>query len=136
MTDRRRPPSAAAIVLASAIAAAGMVAHNVLEFGPAFLLTPETLIPLAIFGLLALLGWARPANPVIHVLLLAWAVLNLVGGGILSVLPLGLFPFQPEQSFGHYAIHVIYAVAQLPLVVLAAGALGRRGRRGVAEDAP
>ena len=133
MTDRS-VPSAAAIFLASAIAAAGMVAHNVLEFGPAFLLRPETVIPLAIFGLLALLGWARPANSVIHVLLLGWAVLNLVGGGILSVLPLGLFPFQPEQSLGHYAIHVIYAVAQLPLVVVAAGGLSRRGRRGVVED--
>jgi len=133
MTDRS-VPSAAAIFLVSAIAAAGMVAHNVLEFGPAFLLRPETVIPLAIFGLLALLGWARPANSVIHVLLLGWAVLNLVGGGILSVLPLGLFPFQPEQSLGHYAIHVIYAVAQLPLVVVAAGGLSRRGRRGVVED--
>ena len=133
MTDPRRP-SAAAIVLASAMAAAGMVAHNVREFGPVFLLRPETLIPLAIFGLLALLGWTRPANPVIHVLLLAWAVLNLVGGGILSVLPLGLFPFQPEQSLGHYAVHVIYAVAQLPLIVVAAGALSRRGRRAAGED--
>ena len=37
MTDRRLP-SAAALVLATVIAAAGMVAHNVLEFGPAFLL--------------------------------------------------------------------------------------------------
>jgi len=53
MTDRRLP-SAAAVVLASAIAAAGMAAHNVLEFEPAFLLDPETLIPLAIFGLFAL----------------------------------------------------------------------------------
>jgi hypothetical protein len=133
MTDNRLP-SAAAVVLASAMAAAGMVAHNVFEFGPTFLVRPETVIPLVIFGLLALLGWAKPANAVIHVLLLAWAVLNLVGGGILSVLPLGLFPFQPEQSLGHYAIHVIYAVAQLPLVVVAARTLSRRGRRGAAED--
>ncbi len=56
----RRIPSAAVVVLASAIAAAGMAAHNVLEFGPAFLLDPETLIPLAIFGLFALLAWAGP----------------------------------------------------------------------------
>jgi hypothetical protein len=112
-----------------------MVAHNVLEFGPVFLVRPETLIPLAIFGLLALLGWARPANPVIHDLLLAWAVLNLVGQGILSVLPLGLFPFQPEQSLGHYAIHIIYAVAQLPLAVVAAAALSRRGRQAAGSDA-
>jgi hypothetical protein len=134
MTDRRLP-SAAALVLASAIAAAGMVAHNVFEFGPAFLLDPQTLIPLAIFGLFALLAWARPANAVVHVALLAWALLNLVGGGILSVLPLGLFPFQPEQSLGHYATHVIYGVAQLPLAVVAARALLPRGRQAAGEDA-
>ena len=40
MTDRGIP-SAAAVVFASAIAAAGMAAHNVLEVGPAFLLDPE-----------------------------------------------------------------------------------------------
>jgi hypothetical protein len=134
MTNRRLP-SAAVVVLASVIAAAGMGAHNMLEFGPAFLLKPETVVPLMIFGLFAFLASARPGNAVVYVLLLAWAVLNLVGGGILSVLPLGLFPFQPEQSLGHYGAHVIYAVAQLPLVVVAARALSRRGRRGAAEDA-
>jgi peptidoglycan/LPS O-acetylase OafA/YrhL len=126
MTDRRLP-SAAVVVLASVIAAAGMVAHNALEFGPAFLLDPETLIPLAIFGLFALLAWAGPANAGVHSALLAWALLNLVGGGILSVLPLGLFPFEPEQSPAHYGAHVIYAAAQLPLVVVATRAV-RRGR--------
>jgi hypothetical protein len=134
MTDHRLP-SAAVVVLASVIAAAGMMAHNVFEFGPAFLLNPQTLIPLAIFGLFALLAWARPANAVVHVALLAWALLNLVGGGILSVLPLGLFPFQPEQSLGHYATHVIYGVAQLPLAVVAARALLPRGRQAAGEDA-
>jgi hypothetical protein len=133
MIDRRLP-SATAVVLASFIAAAGMVAHNVLEFGPAFLLRPETVIPLGIFGLFALLAWAKPADAIVHVLLLVWAMLNLVGGGILSVLPLGLFPFQPEQSPGHYAVHVIYAVAQVPLVVVAAWALSRRGRPGAGWD--
>ena len=134
MTDQRLP-SAAVVVLASAIAAAGMVAHNVLEFGPAFLLDPETLIPLAIFGLFALLAWTRPANAVVHVALLAWALLNLVGGGILSVLPLGLFPIQPEQSIGHYGAHVIYGAAQIPLAVVAARAVRRRGRQAAVGDA-
>jgi len=134
MTDRRLP-SAAVVVLASVIAAAGMMAHNVLEFGPAFLLDLETLIPLAIFGLLALRAWARPANAVVHVALLAWALLNLVGGGILSVLPLWLFPYQPEQSLGHYTVHVIYVAAQLPLVVVAARAVRRRGRQAAVDDA-
>jgi hypothetical protein len=133
MTDRR-PPSAAVLVLASVIAAAGMVAHNLFEFGPTFLLDPETVIPLGIFGLLALLASATPANATVCVLLLAWPVLNLVGGGILSVLPLGLFPFTPEQSLGHYAIHVVYGVTQLPLIVVAARGL-TRGRRPAAVEA-
>jgi hypothetical protein len=133
MTDRR-PPSAAVLVLASVIAAAGMVAHNVFEFGPAFLLNPETVLPLGIFGSLAALAWAKPANAIVHVLLLAWAVLNLVGGGILSVLPLELVPFRPEQSIGHYAIHVVYGVAQLPLIVVAARGL-TGGRRPAAVEA-
>jgi hypothetical protein len=134
MTDRPLP-SAAAAVLASATAAAGMAAHNVLEFGPGFLVDPQTLIPLAIFGLLALLAWAKPANAASQALLLAWGVLNLAGGGILSVVPLGLFPFQPEQSLGHYAIHVVYAVAQLPLIVIAGRALRRRGSQAAGGDA-
>ena len=133
MTDRRIP-TAAAVVLASAIGAAGMVVHNVLEFGPGFLASAETLIPLAIFGLLALLAWTRPANKVVHVGLFAWALLNLVGGGILSVLPLGLFPFEPEQSPGHYGAHVVYAAAQLPLVVVAGPAMRSRGQRAVVEN--
>ena len=111
-----------------------MIAHNVLEFGPGFLASAETLIPVAILGLLALLAWTRPANNVVHVGLFAWALLNLVGGGILSVLPLGLFPFAPEQSLGHYGAHVIYAVAQLPLVIVAARALRPRGQRAVVGD--
>lgn len=135
MTERRRRiTDATALVLGSATGAAGMIAHNVLEFGPGFLASAETLIPVAIFGLLALLAWTRPANNVVHVGLFAWALLNLVGGGILSVLPLGLFPFEPEQSPGHYGAHVVYAAAQLPLVVVAGLAMRSRGQRAVVEN--
>lgn len=133
MTDRRTP-TAVAVALASAVGAAGMVVHNVLELGPGFLGGAETLIPVGMFGLLALLAWGWPANTVVHVTLFAWALLNLVGGGILSVLPLGLFLFEPEQSLGHYRAHVIYAVAELPLVVVAARALRWRGQRVVVGD--
>lgn len=137
MTERRRrvtDPTAVLLASATAIGAAGMIAHNVLEFGPGFLASAETLIPVVIFGLLALLVWTRPANNVVHVGLFAWALLNLIGGGILSVLPMGLFPFEPEQSPGHYGAHVIYAVAQLPLLVVAALAVRSRGQRAVVEN--
>ena len=133
MTDRLGP-SVAAIGFASVIAAAGMMAHNVFEFGPWFLASPETLIPLAIYGLLALLAQSRPDSIVVLVALLGWALLNLVGGGILSVLPLGLFPFTPEQSLGHYGAHVVYAVAQVPLVLVAVVAIRIRLRPDASDD--
>jgi hypothetical protein len=125
MTDRR-PPSTVTVVLAAALAAAGMIAHNVLEFGPAFVANAETLIPLAIFIVLALAVRAAPSSVVVNVALLAWALLHLVGGGILSALPLDIFPFQPEQSVGHYVSHAIYTATQVPLIVVAALALRRR----------
>jgi len=134
MTDRLGP-SVAVIAFASVIAAAGMMAHNVFEFGLAFLASPETLIPVAIFGLLVLLARAWPDSIIVLVVLLGWALLNLVGGGILSVLPLGLFPFTPEQSLGHFGAHVVYAVAQIPLVLVAVIAI-RMGRRPAASEDP
>ncbi|MEA2549814.1 MAG: hypothetical protein QOE42_2412 [Chloroflexota bacterium] len=125
---------ALAVGLATVVAAGGMVAHNVFEFGLAFVVNAETVIPLAVFAVLALLALARPADGVAHLLVLVWALLNLVGGGILSVLPLGLLPFQPEQSLGHYAVHVVYAGAQIPLIVVSASVVRRLRRSVVAGD--
>jgi hypothetical protein len=48
-------------------------------------------------------------------------LLHLVGGGIISVLPLPFLPFYPEQRLAHYAAHALYAIAQLPLIVLLIG---------------
>ncbi len=39
---------------------------------------------------------------------MGWGVLNLVIGGIVSVLPLPILPFVPEQSVTHYGAHVVY----------------------------
>ena len=118
MIDRPRP-STLAIYATSALAAGGMLAHNLLELGPAFLVDPQTLIPLAIFAGLAILAAREMAGRGTWLALLAWSALNLVAGGILSVLPIGLFPFQPDQSLGHYGAHALYALAGLPLVVVA-----------------
>jgi hypothetical protein len=51
-------------------------------------------------------------------LLLAWALLNLLGGAVLSVLPLPL-PFVPKQSLRHYSFQVLYGLTQVPLIVAA-----------------
>jgi hypothetical protein len=50
------------------------------------------------------------------VAMLVYGALMLIGGG-LSVLPLPILPFTPEQSYAHYLSHAVYAAAQLPLVV-------------------
>lgn len=60
--------------------------------------------------------------------LLGWAVLNLVGGGIISVLPLPSFPFHPEQSTRHSLFHLLYTLTQIPLLIVAAGWSRRRRR--------
>jgi hypothetical protein len=52
-----------------------------------------------------------------------------IGGGLLSVLPLSLWPFQPEQSFYHYAFHALYAALQVPLVVTLSVYIRRSARR-------
>ena len=133
MIDRPRP-STSAVYATSAMAAGGMLAHNVFEFGPSFLLDPQTLIPLGIFAILAILAARETAGRGAWTALLAWAVLNLVGGGILSVLLLGLLPLQLEQSLGHDAAHAVYALAEVPLVVVAwSGLRASRTRRSSAD---
>lgn len=139
MTNRPRP-SAPAIYAASALAAGGMLAHDILEFGPAFLVDPQTLIPLAIFAVLAVLAARESAALPAWIALFAWGALNLVGGGILSVLPLGLLPFRPEQSLGHYGAHVVYSLAEAPLVLVGwfgmRAAWTRRAVRNANPDEP
>jgi hypothetical protein len=127
----RSRPSPSAVIATSAIAAGGMLAHDVYEFGLGFVFDPQTLIPLGIFVVLAVLAARETAGRAIWIALFSWAVLNLVGGGILSVLPLGLFPFQPEQSLAHYGIHVVYTLAEVPLVLVAwSGVRASQTRRG------
>jgi hypothetical protein len=61
---------------------------------------------------------ARPGSLPVASLALAWGVLNLVVGGIVTVLPLPFLPFAPEQSPSHYAAHVVYTLGQVPLVLV------------------
>jgi hypothetical protein len=132
----RSPPSAPAVLATSAIAACGMLAHNVLELGPAFLVDPQTLIPLAIFAALAILAARETAGRATWVALFAWSALNLFAGGILSVLPIGLFPFQPDQSLGHYSVHVAYTLSGVPLVLVAWSGIRASWPRHAGAQAP
>lgn len=135
MIDRSRP-NAAAVVATSAIAAGGMLAHNVLDLGPAFLVDPQTLIPLMIFAVLAILAARATARRSTWLALLAWGLLNLVAGGILSVLPTGLFPFQSEQTLEHYGAHALYALSSVPLVIVAWSGYRASRSRSSGGDAP
>jgi hypothetical protein len=98
----------------------GLVQHNAREFGPLALADlstgtiPYASIQLVLLALWVLLSGIRPA---VEIALVTTAGLQLVGGGILSVLPLPFLPFEPEQSLGHYLSHIILALLQLPLLI-------------------
>jgi len=114
------------LVAAAAIAWLGMLAHNILSL-PLSPLSPENVGPLLVWaGLLGVYVLSRGANAA-RFGLLVWTSANLVVGGILSVLPLPIWPWSPEQTVGHYAAHAMYALAQVPLLWL----LLRPGRLGL-----
>jgi hypothetical protein len=52
---------------------------------------------------------------------LAWVVLQLIGGALLGVLSIGFYPFNPEQSLGHYSAHLAYGLLQVPVLMAAIG---------------
>jgi hypothetical protein len=111
-----RPVAVPTVVAVIALSWLGLVIHNLAELtGPARL-GPATLVPTVACLLLAT-GWLSPGRRVAAWLLLGWGWLHAIGGGLLSVLPLPVWPYQPEQSLRHYAFHALYAVLQVPLLV-------------------
>jgi hypothetical protein len=103
------------VVAATSVAWFGFFIHNVAEFPGQTILSPDSLFPTLVW-IAALVLWLIPATrPVGAWILLAWTVINLVGGAI-SVLPLPILPFEPEQTVEHYAVHGLYAATQLPLI--------------------
>ena len=96
-----------------------MAFHTVREFGWTGLFAPATgLIPVLAIQV-ALLAWytfpKRPSGTALRWLMYT-GILQLLGGSILSVLPLSILPFVPAQTVDHYVSHVVYGVAQLPLL--------------------
>lgn len=124
MRDARHPRIVVAALMVSGV---GHVIHNLAEFPVAILLGWETLFPIAITVLLAI-SWYRLPGRAVYATMTAWAGIVLVFGGG-SVIPFGFLPFVPEQSGSHYAAHLIYAVAQLPLLWV-----GYRGFRSDSGD--
>ncbi len=102
--------------LAAAVATLGLIAHNTMSL-PLPLYAPETSLPFAIY--VALFVWyTLTRSRAARLAMLMWALINLVVGSILTVLPLPFLPFVPEQSVAHYVAHVIYGLTQVPLIAL------------------
>ncbi len=111
-TNRRIGWVAACII----VAWLGLYVHNRVELPHLTILSLENSIPALLFGAF-LLAWIMLSNQRgIVLLFLCWALLHLVGGGILSVLSLPVLPFYPEQSVQHYVMHLVYGAAQVPLI--------------------
>jgi hypothetical protein len=117
----------AGVAVATALAWCGYFVHNVADLPGQTILSPESLYP-SLAWIAALVLWLVPTTRTAGAwMLLAWAVINLVGGAI-SVLPLPILPFEPEQTVKHYAFHALYAATQLPLIGATAIWISRRAR--------
>ena len=129
MHDRTQPvKSVGPIAIAAALSWLGLYVHNVNDLPNQTPLRPESGVPGVILLILLGMWLIRPLRRVATVLLLAWGWLDLVGGA-LSVLPLPFLPFRPEQTLHHYAFHVVYAVLQIPLLIVATRYLRQTRRR-------
>ena len=107
----------ACVASAAVISLLGLCLHNVADLDDQYPWSIETLGPAAFLAACLLLWRLRPRLGA--TLLLAWALLNLLGGAVLSVLPLPFLPFVPEQSLRHYSFHLLYGLTQVPLIVAA-----------------
>jgi len=119
-----RPVSRVAMGAALTLSALSMLAHNLYEL-PLSPIDLENSGPVAFAAILGLAYALRPDSKVVAVAALGWGVLNLVIGGIITVLPLPILPFAPEQSITHYGAHVVYTLGQVPLVMLSYRAVRR-----------
>ena len=106
-------PSMAVVVGAAALAWTGFYVHNIADLPGQSLRSPETLYP-TVVTVVCLAVLLIPATRTAGAwLLLGWTALNLLGGA-LSVLPLPILPFAPEQSLRHYAFHALTRFANYP----------------------
>jgi uncharacterized membrane protein len=104
------------MIPALAVSAFGAWAHNMLEGIPTFSLeTAAALLPAFALAI----WWWKGGRQILWWLTMIWVLgLNLIVGAVLSVLPLQLWPFVPEQSVEHYLSHLFYAVTQVPAIAI------------------
>jgi hypothetical protein len=88
--------------------------------------TPEGLLSLLLPAILIFLAWWRfPRHLAPIAAMWALGLIHLLGACV-TVLPLAFLPFAPEQTVLHYLVHAIYAIAQIPLLLLALRLMRRR----------
>lgn len=111
--------SAGLMFMFLAISWLGEYTHNLFELPNLTLLSPENSLPALVSLALLAAWWLTRFSRAVTLLILAWGMLHLIGGAVLSVIPFPFVPFYPEQTLDHYAAHVGYALAQLPVIILA-----------------
>jgi hypothetical protein len=99
------------VLWATVLSWLGLCIHNAGSLGPASLLELDTIGPTLAYLAIAA-AWFTPWRRYAAWVLLGWAWLNLVGGGILSALPWW------DQSLAHLGWHLVYALLQVPLIVV------------------
>ena|SRR5688572_26754095 len=95
----------------------GEYLHNLVDLPHLTVLSPENSIPAAISVVLFAVWWQSPFRGLATAALAGWAIFNLIGGAIISVIPFSFLPFYPAQTPTHYLMHILYGLAQLPLIV-------------------
>src|SRR3990170_2773935 len=107
----------------------GEVVHNLIELPALTILSLENGGPALVGALLFGGWWLLPFKRLAAALVIAWTTLHLVGGAVITVIPFGFLPFAPEQSLRHYLAHVVYGLAQPPLLIVMVQEIRRPIRR-------
>lgn len=103
--------------------------HNAVDFPGMTLCAPEMLATIVPPLVLAVWWWFRPGGWLL-ITTAAWVLLSLFVGGLLSVLPLPVWPFLPAQTAPHYQAHLFYTVTQVPLLAILVWMSGRSAPAG------
>jgi hypothetical protein len=120
------------LALAGVLAWCGIWFHDFREFPGTGGVTPDSVAEGLVYAGLILLVARTQHTWLPHAVLLAISLLLTVGTAV-SVLPLPVWPWVPDQSFAHYANHAVAATAQVPLIILAM--LATRAARSRVDEA-
>ena len=99
----------------------GEFVHNTLSLPTLTLRSPENSTRALIATLLVIAWWRCRRQRIVAAILLGWGLVHLVVGAVITVLPFAFLPFVPEQTAAHYLAHLLYGLAQVPLIAVMIG---------------